>query len=465
MILKLQILPVFSLLLMVNLFGYVRRNDDNSQIVTSEDTPSVNKNSTFLHSGRMGVNSDFQRIFDKSGYAIVTSVIDADFELISAPFSLHKSNTAGWWTPIVHYNKNVYTAFIDQNRNCVLAKKDLEKWEYVIIDQNIINDPGHTQQSIAIDGDGCIHIFYGMHSRGMKYKRSNIAGSLSGGFSDRSYEFPIGRYTYPSVATATNGDVYLFIRNSQNHHAGEMFRWNNTKDEWCKVVDVAKQPGYTCYPDHIYASEDGNIHLVWEWRQGGAGGNRHLGSYACYHPNDGHFYKANGEIYQTIPIVPKTGDVFQPIEENENWDNSPKGILNHGIQSAKLSINCNRNPIIAYAYSPTHVSGQYHFRFATWGGTTWERTTIFGTFKDFVTIEKMWITYSDEKIRYYFCKPDGDVYLKVSNDDGITWSNEQKVTDSLDIHRIVGYTCLIDGKDYLYLSSPNTGNFYIGIVR
>ncbi len=384
--------------------------------------------------------------------------------MLETPFTMHASNTAGWWTPIVQYNNQTYMAFLDQNLSCILAvSKAGGTWDYVTIEEDIINDAGHTQQSIAIDGDGYIHIFYGMHSRGMKYKRSNIPGDITGGFTDRSAEFPAGAYTYPSLTTAPNGDIYLFIRNSQNHHAGEMFRWNNARDEWSKVADVAKQPGYTCYPDHIYASTDGNIHLIFEWRQGGAGGNRHLGSYARYNANNGQFYRADGTVYTALPITPGTGDVFQPFEGDEIWDSSAAGSPKYGMQSAKLSVNSQGNPVIAYAYSPTHLSNQYHYRFAIWDGTDWRRSTVYGTATDFVSTEKMWITSAGGVLRYYFSKPDKNVYLRVSDERGGMWSEEQKIS-GLNVPRIVGYTDAADGKDYLYMASPAAGAIYLGIV-
>src|SRR5690606_27396920 len=76
-----------------------------------------------------------------------------------------------------------------------------------------IDDGGHNQPTIAVDGNGVIHAFVSMHNDSWNYFRSTTAGDVTT-MVEQSAEVPDGElgFTYPVAATAPNGDVYLMAR-------------------------------------------------------------------------------------------------------------------------------------------------------------------------------------------------------------------------------------------------------------
>ncbi len=85
-------------------------------------------------------------------------------------------------------------------------------------------------------------------------------------------------------------------------------------------------------------------------------------------------------------------------------------------------------------------------------------------------LDKSWITYSGDSLRFYGTLTPGDqllggtddIFLKTSSDFGATWSDPIAITNGLDIQRPVGIT--VGNTDYLYLPSISGETLYLGIV-
>lgn len=380
------------------------------------------------------------------------------------------SNRAAWWSPIAvdPTDDSIFIAYLRPNKfrpkddDVYVAHRDaVGQWSTYDSGGDAWHDPGHTQASLAIDGDGFIHLFYGMHTGPLRYRRSYVAGNPALGFvqmwPDAMFH---GYYTYPNLTTAPNGDIYLGIR---DYPDGEFYRYDVKNKKWSFVGHYAREKQTTVYPDHFVADNEGNVHIIWEWAAGGAQAARHKGSYALYNPGDNTFYRADGSAYAGIPIVTETADIFQPLEGGEQFAH---GV--HGYQSAKMTLDGQNRPIIAYAYSTNQKANGYQFRMARWDGEKWIRQTVVeGPF----SLDKPWITMSDGEIRYYgTVSPDDplhtgsdDIFMRYSKDFGQTWSRPTQITDGLSVQRPVGVT--VDGVDYLYLPSMNNQTLYVARVQ
>lgn len=393
-----------------------------------------------------------------------------DLELVG-PMS--PRNQAAWWSPIAHHGGSVYVSYLAPNSpqdNVFVAKRlGLNAWMVRDTGFDAAYDVGHTQTSMAIDGEGYLHLFYGMHGHPIRYGRSSQPASVSDGFlaeSPSAFGGSAGRYTYPNATTAPNGDVYVILRDQRSSYVaqqGRLFRLGGAGGSWSELPPFAGQSGTTVYPDQVFADDAGQLHVIWEWAAGGAQGARHYGSYARFDPVTNQYFRADGSSYASNPITIAQADIYQGLEGSETF---APGI--HGVQSAKLVLDDQGRPIITYGYSVNGTDAGYEHRVARWTGAEWIRSTATpGPFD----IDKSWITYSDGMLRFYGTLSPADpahagfddVFLRTSTDYGVTWSNPIPVTQGRNVQRPVGIT--VDGTDYLYLPDVAAGQLYVASVQ
>ena len=382
-------------------------------------------------------------------------------------------NQAAWWSPIVSRSGSDYVSYLSPNSpqdDVFVARRDENGvWEEADTGVNAGYDVGHTQTSLAVDGQGRLHVAYGMHNHPMRLVVSNLSESVSGGFSvpepSSLAVFAGGAYTYPNMTTAPNGDVYMIVRDQRSSYAnqqGRLFRFDNVGRTWGELPPFAGQTGTTVYPDQVLADASGDLHILWEWAAGGAQASRHYGSYARFDPDTNAYYRADGAPYAAGPISIATADIYQGLEGSERF--APNV---HGVQSAKLALENDNRPLIAYGYSTTGTDSGYQHRFARWNGAEWERSTITqGPFD----IEKPWIAYSDGILRYYgavgasdpLATGFEDLFVRTSANLGENWSDPVAVTQGLNIQRPVGVT--VGAVDRLYLPSIGTATLHAADV-
>lgn len=398
----------------------------------------------------------------------VTPLLQAELSItIETVDIIDNSNRAAWWSPIAYDagDGSVYATYLRPNPwikddDVYIARRDANgKWSTFDTGGDAWHDPGHTQSSIAIDGDGYVHLFYGMHHEPIKYRRSYAARNLAAGFKYLKPDAIRGNFTYPNLTAAPNGDVYLGIR---DHPQGQLYRYDVQARKWSLAAVYAGQEQTTVYPDQFLADSQGNIHIIWEWAAGGPQASRHNGSYALYKPSAQKFYRADGIAYDDTPIRMDHADIFQGLEGHETFAHRV-----HGYQSAKMTLDEANRPIVAYAYSTNQEANGYQFRMARWDGTQWQRSVVVdGPF----SLDKPWITQSEGQLRYYgTVSPDDplhtgsdDIFLRMSDDNGKTWSHPVQVTDGLSVQRPVGITA--DGIDYLYLPSMSDNTLYVARI-
>jgi hypothetical protein len=388
--------------------------------------------------------------------------------------SMSPRNQAAWWSPIVSRSEAEYVSYLSANSpqdDIFVARRAADgPWEIRDTGVNATYDVGHTQTSMAIDGQGYIHVAYGMHNNPMRLVTSNAPESISAGFSTPASSaiaaFASGSYTYPNMTTVPSGDVYMIVRDQRSSYSnqqGRLFRFDSTTRSWSELPPFAGQSGTTVYPDQILSDASGDLHILWEWASGGAQAARHYGSYARFDPDTNTYYRANGTPYAAGPITIASADIYQSLEGSETFTANL-----HGVQSAKLALDDQGRPMIAYAYSTNGTDSGYQHRFARWTGSEWMRSTMMaGPFDT----DKPWIAYSPGILRYYgtvsptdplYTSTD-DIFVRTSTNLGATWSTPIAITSGLDIQRPVGFS--VGATDHLYLPSITSGDLHVARVN
>ncbi|WP_166848127.1 BNR-4 repeat-containing protein [Isoptericola sp. BMS4] len=307
------------------------------------------------------------------------------------PFPVDPTNNAGWWTPLDVVDGVTYVAYdapaADAGRHevHVAARGADGTWTDGCLQAGdggcvtFLDDSGHNQPSIIVDGDGYIHAFASMHHVPWQYYRSTAPGDVTS-LVDVSSEMPDQGVpiTYPVTARGTDGDVYVMVRGGRDGATirdGRLYRYDTATHDWSRVAVFASATGASVYPDDLEVGTDGRLHVLWEWHRWAAGPYRHAGSYAVYDPADGSWSDAAGNAV-TTPITPDAGGavLYQPFAAGETLQTDAPT-----VQTAKLAVHGDELAGVVYRYAealPDGTADRFDVRFARWDGSAWQRETI-----------------------------------------------------------------------------------------
>ena len=145
---------------------------------------------------------------------------------------------------------------------------------------NDIND-GHDVVSFGIDGDGYMHMSWGMHGDAFHYAKStnSVTGSSPIGFGpDTTMTGKENSVTYPQWLKLPDGDLlYLFREGSSGNGDTYLNRYYRATQTWTNVhrsgstqlpfiKGTGWTPNYNAYPNMPCLDAAGNLFLTWTWR-------------------------------------------------------------------------------------------------------------------------------------------------------------------------------------------------------
>ncbi|REJ07215.1 hypothetical protein DY023_04275 [Microbacterium bovistercoris] len=304
----------------------------------------------------------------------------------TVPVTVDGSNQSGWWNPLTVVGDTTYFAYnvpAGTNRHQVhLAARSADgEWTSGCLRfatgacADYLNDNGHNQPSIAIDGAGDIHVFASMHHEDWNYFRSATPGDVTS-LVEVSEEMPDQGATvsYPITSVGPDGDVWLMVRtgpDAQARRDGVLYRYDLDARTWARETLIASATNFSVYPDDLTVDESGQVHVLWEWHKWAAGPYRHLGSYAVWNPDTKSFHDVAGDALPT-PIRPTTPGpvVFQPFTADESMDSTTPA-----FQTAKMAVQDGALQGITYRYSAAG-STLFDLKWAAWDGSAWNRETL-----------------------------------------------------------------------------------------
>lgn len=393
----------------------------------------------------------------------------------TVPFTVDGSNQSGWWNPLAVEGDTTYFAYnvpAGPSRHEVhLASRNASgSWTSGCLRlpagscANYLNDNGHNQPSIAIDGDGDIHVFASMHHEDWNYFRSTVPGDVTS-LVEVSEEMPDQGSTisYPITSVGPDGDVWLMVRtgpDSQARRDGVLYHFDLDTRVWERETVIASATNYSVYPDDLIVDEDGQVHVLWEWHRWAAGPYRHLGSYAIWNPESQSFRDVAGGALPT-PIRPSTPGpvVFQPFTDGEDMNSTTPA-----VQTTKMAVKDGRLEGIVYRYSAAG-STRFDLKWASWNGTDWEREMLIDAASlggDVDTIAAMDATAFGSKTRAYgvislqVCGVPTSQVVMLEHARGRTGWAIEAIGDPLRGQQRLRAAIGRAGTDVLYLSAPAT---------
>lgn len=305
-----------------------------------------------------------------------------------------ESNQAGWWHPLDSFQGVEYYGLCKEfgttgRHQVEIVRRDADGTLTRGLCKNtdgtiaeFSNDVGHNQPSIAVDGEGYIHVFTSMHASLLNYFRSELPGDVTT-MVDATWNFPDVEWawSYPIIGRAPDGDVYAMLRSHNRIMAGETkrsafaYKYSLSSHQWERFAHIAEQENRSVYSQDIAITSAG-VHFLFEWAKYGASAVRHGGAYGIIAP-DGFMYDIAG-VRAEMPVT--QGEIaYKAIASDEN-SNTVSGEVK-GIQCARFAFNGSVLSHIAYRYRDEDniggtAFGKFAVKLATWSGSEWVEEEI-----------------------------------------------------------------------------------------
>ncbi|WP_371343882.1 BNR-4 repeat-containing protein [Klebsiella quasipneumoniae] len=313
----------------------------------------------------------------------------ADLSISVISDQASESNQAGWWHPVDSFQGLEYYGLCKEfgtagYHQVEIVRRDADGTLTRGLCKNTdgtvasyVNDVGHNQPSVVVDGAGYIHVFTSMHTNLLRYFRSSLPGDVST-MVDATRDFPDVEWTwtYPIVGRAPDGNVFAMLRASDRSLTGEikrasfLYQYDITSRLWSRFAHVAEQDQRAVYPDDMHVNSAG-VHLIYEWAKYEASAVRHVGEYGVI-GNDGLMRNVSGTVFD-MPVT--QGQLaYKPLYPGEDPNISNALII--GIQSAKFAFSGESLSHITFRFreinDPTGTAfTNFRVKNSIWNGTEW----------------------------------------------------------------------------------------------
>lgn len=232
-----------------------------------------------------------------------------------------------------------YIAYYDEAKNVVLGKRNMHQkvWDLKVTQYKGEAEDAHKSISLMVDGEGYLHMSWGLHGGCLNYCKSLSPGSL-----DLSSKISMTGYkeehvTYPEFYRLVNGNILFLYRDGGSGNGSLMLNRYDTKTKsWHMIQDGwingegKRSPYWQMVIDNI-----GVLHLSWVWRETSDVATNHDMCYAKSNDGGITWLKSTGGKY-TLPITAAIAEYALKIP--------PKSDL---INTTSIATDDKNNPYIA----------------------------------------------------------------------------------------------------------------------
>jgi hypothetical protein len=271
-----------------------------------------------------------------------------------------------------------------------------------------IND-SHNVSTIGLDGDGFLHLSWGMHNNAMQYARSTTSVvndnplAMTGVLSNALPLQSGGDFTYPEFWNIPgSGDLLLAYRTGQSGNGEyQLARWDNATNAWSAVHAArntndssAVQPWIdndfsgdsnadaNAYHNGLQYDSTGRLHVTWTWRTGSNPGpfddfqSNHNLMYA-YSDNHGvDWHLQNGALLQRDPTGAPA--ITHDIDEANATPVISLPMGSSLINQSSSAIGPDDHLYTASWYAPQAATGNHtrQYMLVEFDGTTWKQHQV-----------------------------------------------------------------------------------------
>ncbi len=260
-----------------------------------------------------------------------------------------------------------YISYYDADGYLTLGKRFLnsEQWTLHRTAYRGRVEDGHNTISMAVDGDGYLHLAFDHHGNSLNYCRSRLPHSLELGEKEPMTGTDEADVTYPEFYPLKGGDL-LFAYRSGTSGRGNLVlnRYSVKEKRWSRVQDVLidgedERNAYW----QLFVDERGTIHLSWVWRETWQVETNHDLCYARSFDNGITWYKTTGEQY-SLPIRRDNAEYACRIPQNSEL-----------INQTGMSADADGHPYIASYWREKDCSVP-QYRLVWHDGQAWQQSQV-----------------------------------------------------------------------------------------
>jgi hypothetical protein len=295
----------------------------------------------------------------------------------------------------------------------------------------------HATAAIIADAQGYLHVFYGCHSDNIypiKHSKSTNPKDISAWTTKTnltSTQAPAP--TYPWPIRVSNGDLYLFFRESCG--SGTWARECYTKsvdngETWSAAVQVIDfGDGYSIYHANweLFAGSPDKVWVAWTKHCWPPGSEKREDVYCAYlNLSDGKMYSPGGTDLGTTIDLAEADANCKAFESGASTASLP----------CHIHVNASGYPHIVFVHE---VGAEYRYKYARWTGAAWSVVTIQDynagsqvALADFIingsTID-MWLGFPTLPNLGESTASYGNIVQFRSTDSGVTWKFYRLIAD------------------------------------
>ena len=247
-----------------------------------------------------------------------------------------------------------YVAFYSEDACVMLAKRKLGRTNWQISKTQYKGDTkdAHNGISIAVDGNGILHMSWDHHCDPLRYCRGTAAGSL-----ELTDEIPMTgqnekKVTYPEFYNLPNGDLLFLYRDGSSGRGNTMLnRYDLKTGNWSAVQHplIDGQGERNAYTNQIAVDKYGTWHISWCWRETGDVATNHDICYAKSTDKGKTWRKSTGEEYR-LPISAQNAEYACRIPQKSEL-----------INQTSMTADSKGRPLISTYWRPEGTKvPQYH---------------------------------------------------------------------------------------------------------
>jgi len=268
---------------------------------------------------------------------------------------------------VTSFGKNQYVAFYDESSKVTVAKRRLgtKNWQIQQTQFSGNTADAHNSISLAVDGQGFLHLAWNHHGSPLQYSRSKMAESLE--FSDKSAMTgeTENKVTYPEFYNLPSGNLLFFYRDGSSGNGSLVLNFYDAKaQKWSRRQNnlIDGEGKRNAYPQ-VAVDAKGAIHLSWVWRESPNVATNHDLCYAKSTDGGISWQKSSGEKY-ALPITAETAEYVWRIPQNSEL-----------INQTSMTADFQGNPYIATYWRPQNsLIPQYQLVY--FDGKSWKNSQI-----------------------------------------------------------------------------------------
>lgn len=225
---------------------------------------------------------------------------------------------------LITFKNYQFVSFYNKKGRVILGQREINSDKWKLCKQTLkgnIKD-AHNIISLGIDGEGYLHMAFGLHGKKMQYTRSVKALSLKmmplQGI-DGNEE---NKVTYPEFYSLPDGDLLLAYRSGTSGNGNMvMKRYSLESKNWTTIQsNLIDGGGERNAYWQMCVDKNGYIHVSWVWRETNDVATNHDLCYACSKDGGTTWENSSGVPY-SLPIDINNAEIICRIPQNSELMN------------------------------------------------------------------------------------------------------------------------------------------------